>query len=169
MDGHQVAQERVSNPALTWLRKVALAVDQDGTVGQPLTASAIGEVCENHGIDIPGLQDVTDEDQRKRKIGIVMGRVFKESDVQELDGFTVNRSGVEQKRPDGAGGNYIVRQYLFQRPQTAANMRPQQAAADTPIDIEKDTFPMTNVSSTAPTASTAEDQSWAQDMEELAF
>lgn len=152
MDGHQAAQERVSNPALTWLRRIALAVIQDGAEDRPLTASAIGETCEKHGIDIPGLKDITDEDQRKRKIGVVMGRVFGESEEQELDGVTVSRIEAEQARQDG-GGAYKAKTYIFTKPAQRIER------TDTPINIEKDTFSKAIVSSTAPTASTAEKES----------
>ncbi len=41
MDGHDEARERVSNPALTWLRRVALALSEDGRLVTPRSASAL--------------------------------------------------------------------------------------------------------------------------------
>ncbi len=148
MDGHQVAQERVSNPALTWLRKVALAVVQDNCLNEPLSASAIGDTCENHGIDIPGLKDLTDEDQRKRKIGVLMGRVFRESEEQKLDGFTVSRSEIEQERT--GGGTYQSKTYIFTKPAQRTDR------TETPYRIEKDTFSTSIVPSMQSVRSTAE-------------
>ena len=46
MDGHEQAQQRVSNPDLVFLRAVALAVEKMGELGVPMTASDIRSICE---------------------------------------------------------------------------------------------------------------------------
>ena len=38
MEGHQQAQERVSNPALVWLRNLVLAINEAGDLDRALTA-----------------------------------------------------------------------------------------------------------------------------------
>jgi hypothetical protein len=112
MDGHEQAQERVSNPALTWLRKVALAVSDDEMLDKALLASELGQICENHDIEIPGLKDSSDEDRRNKQIGSILGRIFRDSgnEMIELDSFTIDRTETTQTRSDG-NGHYILKAY----------------------------------------------------------
>jgi len=100
MDGHQAAQERVSNPALSWVRAVALVVEREGKLYHPLTASELAEICHLHGLDIPGVKDF-DEDRAKRQVGVIMRRVFKDGDEIKVDGYTVNRGQKEYRKPSG--------------------------------------------------------------------
>jgi hypothetical protein len=91
MDGHEAAQERVSNPALTWLRAVALAVDSAGELGQEFSATMLHELCQEHAIEIPGLRGEPDENAARQHIGRTMAKLFEESDRLNVDGYTVRR------------------------------------------------------------------------------
>lgn len=108
MDGHQTAQERVSNPALTFLRKLALAVIDQGRADESLIASELYEIADAASIDIPGLKE-PDEDKGKRVIGSLMARLFKESQTVEIDGFTVQRK--EETKSRSEGGDYTAKTY----------------------------------------------------------
>jgi hypothetical protein len=110
IDGHQAAQERVSNPALTFLRKLALAVADQQRTGEKLIASELYEIAEGADVDVPGLRE-PDESHGKRQIGVVLGRVFKDSASIEIDGFTVIREEAETRREDG--GSYVAKSYTF--------------------------------------------------------
>ena len=88
LDGHREQQERAANPALGWLRQVALAVNENGDTGRELSASAILELCELAGIDIPGSKGNPDVTQ----IGRIMAKLFREVASLEVDGFTVSRT-----------------------------------------------------------------------------
>jgi hypothetical protein len=56
----------VSNPSLTWLRTLALALEHEGKMGVALIASEIVQTCELHGVEIPGLKDANEEVARRR-------------------------------------------------------------------------------------------------------
>jgi len=99
MDGHEAAQERASNPALSWLRAVALAVEAENRLGQPLIASELVEVCELHAVAIPG--DPGDDDRARKQVGKLAKQVFRDGDSLELDGFTINRTRKEYRKPSG--------------------------------------------------------------------
>ena len=114
MDGHPAAQERASNPALSWLRSVALAVEAEGQLGESLIASAWVELCDIHGLDIPGLKDPTDEDRARKQVGMLMRRLFQITDTVELDGFKVSRGHSSVDRT--AGGAIEIKTYTFHRP-----------------------------------------------------
>ncbi len=113
MDGHQAAQERVSDPALTFLRKLTLAVAEQNRLGESLIASALYEIADSAGVDIPGLRE-PDEDKGKRMIGTIMARLFKTTSSLSLDGFTVTRHEAETERRDG-DGTYTAKTYQFER------------------------------------------------------
>ena len=80
MEGHQETQDRMTNPALNWLRDVAQAVVGAGKAGEWLRAYAILDIIgDDTGVEIPGLTDganVEDDNVRGAVLG-VMGRRFK--------------------------------------------------------------------------------------------
>jgi hypothetical protein len=115
MEGHQAAQERVSNPALCWLRAVALAVEGENRLGLPLIASELVEVSELHGLEIPGKP--TDADHTKRQVGILAKQLFRDGDSLDVDGFTVARAVRYQSRTEG--GAVDVKTYTFTKPHQA--------------------------------------------------
>jgi len=113
MEGHRGAQERVSNPGLTFVRKLCLALEADDSLETPLIASQLNEIAEKAGIDVPGLR-VADEDRARRVIGSIMAKVFNKGDTVELDGFRVVREESTRDREDTtAGGSYRVKSYVF--------------------------------------------------------
>jgi hypothetical protein len=99
MEGHTEAQERVSNPALSWLRSVALAVESQNRLGLPLIASELVEVCELHAVAIPG--GPADDDRAKRQIGSLCKQLFRGGDGLQLDGFAIERTRREYRKPSG--------------------------------------------------------------------
>lgn len=116
LDGHRAAQERVSNPALNFLRAVALAADRAHRLGESFTASNLAELAESAGVPIPGLRQVGDERAAAKQIGIHLGRVFREGDGEavEVDGFTIRRTEREEAREDGNGVR-LLKAYEIQR------------------------------------------------------
>ena len=99
MDGHEAAQERTSNPALSWVRAVALAVAGENRLGMALVASELVELCELHAITIPG--NPKDEGQAKRQAGSLCKQVFRDGDAVTVDGYTVTRGRKEYRKPSG--------------------------------------------------------------------
>lgn len=99
MDGHQAAQERTSNPALSWLRAVALAVAGEGRLGVALIASELVELCEVQAIAIPGKP--TDEDRAKRQVGSLCKQLFRDGEAVNVDGFQVTRGRKEYRKQSG--------------------------------------------------------------------
>ena len=100
IDGHQAAQERVSNPALSWVRSVALLVESEGRLCKALIASELAELCHRHERDIPGVMN-SDEDRARRQVGVLMRRVFKEGDEISVEGYAVSRGQKEYRKPSG--------------------------------------------------------------------
>ncbi|MBA3351843.1 MAG: hypothetical protein H0U23_05360 [Blastocatellia bacterium] len=114
MDGHESAQERVSNPALTWLRALALVIDQQGAIGDEQSVSRLAEIGEDAGLPVPGVREDATDERRRLAAGRVMGKIFCSADTIELDVFTVRRVAREEPRKDGNG--YItLKNYIFTR------------------------------------------------------
>ncbi len=112
MQGHQAAQERVSNPGLTFLRKLALAIAEVNRLGEQLNASALYEIADVAEVDIPGLREPA-EDKGKRVIGSVMARIFKDATSLIVDHFRVTRH--ETKTIRAGGGPYDSKAYRFEK------------------------------------------------------
>ncbi len=112
MEGHRQAQERVSNPALVWLRSVALAVNESGELNQALTATDIFGLCDSADISVPGLRPDADEDKGKKIIGTIMAKLFREDETLEVDGFAVTREERYLNRDDACeGGGFKSKTY----------------------------------------------------------
>ena len=99
MDGHQAAQQRTSNPALSWLRSLALAVSGAGRLGEALIAGELVDICDLNAIEIPGKPE--DEDRAKRQVGKLCKTMFTAGDTMTVDGFTVTRGQKEYRKPSG--------------------------------------------------------------------
>lgn len=112
MDGHEAAQERVSNPALAWLRLVSLAVESEKRIGESLIASELCELCDLHGVEIPGESKAGSEDNIRA--GRLLRRVFKDGNSVDVDGFQITRAVYFQTRHDG--GAIEGKNYTFSKP-----------------------------------------------------
>lgn len=116
MDGHEQAQERVSNPAMVWLRKVVLAVVDAGEMDRPLTATDVHCLCDSRDIEIPGLRPGANEDKGKKVVGSIMAKLFRERDKLEVDAFDVTREEKYLSREDASsGGSFKSKTYTVTR------------------------------------------------------
>ena len=117
LEGHTEEVLRVSDPALSWLRQIGIAVEKDNQLDQVLSASEIVDLCEAHSIDFPNKTSTTDLDQLARLAGRLLGRVFGNLSTNEelgIDRYKIKRESIKQKRLDG-GGEYIQNHYWFRK------------------------------------------------------
>ena len=130
LDGHREAQDRVSNPHLGWLREVALAVIRADRTGEWLKTSAIMEIMDMAGVEIPGVQEgnsIEDDTTHKiarQQLGRRLSMCFQVAGPQptgaasnnvciNIDGYAIER----ESQADDFGNN--LRIYRF-----SANDRP---------------------------------------------
>ena len=99
---HRSAQVRVSSPATTLLRKLALTVQSTRRLEQDFTANDLCTLCKNADvtIEIPGLL-VDDKDQAMKQMGSLMAKLFGERDTVTIESFQVYRRHVQVPRPGG--------------------------------------------------------------------
>jgi hypothetical protein len=109
MDGHRETQKRMTNPALNWIRDVALAVVRCGRSGEWMIAHELMEVVHADGtVEVPSLSDgdsFDDDDVSKKvlqQVGKKMKRCFADADSVTIDRVIVNR----EQYFDGHGQRY---------------------------------------------------------------
>jgi hypothetical protein len=103
LDGHKETQERMTNPALNWLRDVALEVTRLNHNERWLRAGEIVEIISETEIETPGLsegQDIADEASRKcvlQAVGRKLRQCFNASEVVMLDDIEVTRQIIKDQ------------------------------------------------------------------------
>jgi hypothetical protein len=90
LTGHEQAQERTANPALSWLRAVGLLVLKRGKAGQEMPAAELYELSSDEQLDIPGMRQ-PDDQQGPQAVGRVLAKCFRDSERVEVDHITIER------------------------------------------------------------------------------
>jgi hypothetical protein len=116
MKGHEKTKERVSNPNMTWLRKVALATDASSRLGQQLSASEINELCDQEAIELPGRLSSNNAGAAYRKVGLIMSKLFKDSTTLKCEEFEITREKKTKDRTDPQKGYTEIKVYAFNKP-----------------------------------------------------
>lgn len=96
LEGHDRAQERVSDPALTWLRQVCVAAAKTNQLGAELSATALLELCEAEAIMLPRRIGTNPGDGAKA-IGQALGKLYRDAggDTLAVDEYEMQR--IERK------------------------------------------------------------------------
>ncbi len=112
MEGHDAAKQRAANPNLSFLRVVAIKLNERHRLDQQISASEIAEICLEEDIEIPGLgaENQTVE-QGPQQIGKIMGGLFKDAAEVLFDEFRGVRQQ-EQGRSE-AGNPVTLNRYTF--------------------------------------------------------
>jgi len=111
MDGHAELKQRVANPAMGFLRAVALSIKVPEVT---LTASEIVSIVTREGIDIPNDKGTGDDEGKARLVGIILGTCFKTQNEFVIDGVTITRTDKDVRRDDG-NGFFSKKTYTFRR------------------------------------------------------
>jgi hypothetical protein len=117
LDGHTEEVLRVSDPALSWLRQIGIAVEKDNRLNEALSASEIVDVCQAHNIDFPNKTSIDDLDRLAMLAGRLLGRVFRDLSVKEslmIDRYKIEREERIQTRPSD-GGEFRKHYYWFKK------------------------------------------------------
>ena len=117
LDGHVEEVLRVSDPALTWLRQIGIAVENDNRLDQELSASDLVDICQAHNIEFPNKTCTTDLDQLARLAGRLLARVFgalSANDPLMIDRYEIEREERIQARPSD-GAEFRKHYYWFKK------------------------------------------------------
>jgi hypothetical protein len=91
LDGHREEQLRIASSGLSLLRELAFVVHKCGESGADLSATELAFRCELGGIEIPGCSSGADISTVARRIGSILGQLFRESEELMVEGFIVRR------------------------------------------------------------------------------
>jgi hypothetical protein len=116
LDGHREEQDRISNPDLNWLRDVALKVKKDNRLDEKLRPGEIADLCEQHGINLPGCQDGFPPDQLLMRTGKILKRIFGDAQSKTVGGISVTHS-IQTEYDSESRNNRTVNFHEFTAPQ----------------------------------------------------
>lgn len=91
LDGHREEQLRIASPGLSLLRELAFAVHRSGEIGNDLSATELASLSEIAAIDVPGCAPGADVSVVSRRIGTILGPLFREAEELVVEGFVVRR------------------------------------------------------------------------------
>jgi hypothetical protein len=113
MDDHEEAKERAASPNLTFLRTLAIAVNEDHQLDQSLSATQLVNLCVEKEVEIPGLSEPkqSDVDAGKKQIGTIMGKLFGEKTELAVEDFQVTKS--EENATTDQGNLQVLKRYTF--------------------------------------------------------
>ena len=110
-----IAEEkiRLTSPSRTFLRQLAIAVNEKQRTGEELTATHLVEIAFETGLVIPHYRKGGDDAAAKKGVGMTMASAFGGKDKTTIDVFTVVRGEKRVQRKNGEGGEYISKFYIF--------------------------------------------------------
>ncbi len=124
LDGHEQAQERTANPALSWLRAVGLLVLKSAKAGQDMLASELYELSADEQLAIPGMRK-EDDQQGPQIVGRVLAKCFRESPRVEVEHIAITKT--EHREYDPASRKDVIRKtYRFEDLRTVRTVRTEQ-------------------------------------------
>lgn len=113
MNDHEEAKQRAANPNLTFMRALAIAVNEDHKLNQALTATQLVNLCVEREIVIPGLSEdkQSDVDAGKRQVGTVLSKLFGELNELTVEDFRVVKE--EENVTNDSGNTQTLKKYAF--------------------------------------------------------
>jgi hypothetical protein len=114
-EGHQALLQRVRNPALGFLRELAILIHDDE---RSLTLAELISEARANNIELPALKLGSTSKAEQLHLGTTIGRLFGNQNILEVEGYTIERTTARERRPDG-DGYFDSRVYRFRRTITA--------------------------------------------------
>jgi hypothetical protein len=118
LEGHDAAQERVGNPALAWLRAVALSVVKAHKEGHTFGAAELAQMCAEESIELPGFKEAATDEERRQQVGRLLGKCFNDDSELAIDAMHVRRCERDDPRRVGR----LIRRYQFWKGESPPQM-----------------------------------------------
>jgi hypothetical protein len=113
MNDHEDAKERAVSPQLTFLRALAIAVNEDHILNQSLSATQLVNLCVEKELTIPGLAEdrQAEVDAGKKQLGTIMAKLFGEKTELTIEGFRIVKT--EEPATTDQGNAQTLKKYRF--------------------------------------------------------
>ena len=106
------SKKQAANPNLSFLRVVAIKLNEQNKLNQAISATDIADLCLEQDIEIPGLPaDNQTVEEGRKQIGRMMGRLFGEATELDFDEFRVVKQ--EERGTTIAGHTQTLNRYTF--------------------------------------------------------
>jgi len=112
LEGHDEAQQRLADPSLTFARLLAVTIERRHELKFPFSATTIYELCGDSNIEIPGMKS-HDAQYGAQQVGRIMGKLFIDREILELDGYSITRTTETTKT--GTNNIQNIKQYTFDK------------------------------------------------------
>lgn len=106
LDGMEEVKARTVNPALGFVRELAIQIEKCGKLGHELRPSELADIYTAAGLVVPGLDKSEEVDynnkQEAQRVGQLMKQAMKDGDELVVEGYKVTRSSQKRIVPSGA-------------------------------------------------------------------
>jgi hypothetical protein len=134
MEDHEEAKERAASPNLTFLRTLAIAVQEDHQLNQSLSATQLVNLCAEKEIELPGLSEEKQADLEagRKQVGMIMGKLFSEKTELTVEDFRIAKR--EETATTDQGNPQVLKKYTFSLvPKTNTSASSPVAIPATPV------------------------------------
>jgi hypothetical protein len=132
LDGLSEVRSRAASPQRSFLRQIVLRWVASPRHTDSPTATMIVALCDEEGIDIPGLRATNNEKAAPQQVGRILAPIFREEGPVEIDGYRVTRH-TEHVRSEG-NHNMDSKSYHIER-LDGRPLWPDQAGQPMPLPL----------------------------------
>jgi hypothetical protein len=100
LDGHSEELLRISSPALSWLRQVALSLERLHRLEESFLPSEVAQICNDAGIPLSKGDRVLSPEQQTMIAGRMLNHIFSEQEEIAIDRFSIRRETKTIYDPD---------------------------------------------------------------------
>lgn len=106
LDGMEEVKARTVNPALGFVRELAIQIEKCGKLGHELRPGELADIYTAAGLVVPGLDKSQEVDynhkQEAQRLGQLMKQAMKDGDELVIEGYKVTRSSHKRIVPSGS-------------------------------------------------------------------
>jgi hypothetical protein len=118
LDGHTEEILRMSDPSLSWVRKLAIALAKDDRLDEALSASEITDLCLATGMLVSNSKLGINHEHHTMLVGRVLGHFFRKTETLSIDRFVVRRITNQVKRQST---DQLYAQHLYRFEEKTSN------------------------------------------------
>jgi hypothetical protein len=91
----------VASAAQSWVRSIGVLIQTQGLLGKELSATQLVEIANEaddaESVAIPGVAPKAEDDDKAKRVGLLLKQVFKDASTVEIDTFQIKRIQWEEQ------------------------------------------------------------------------